>query len=66
MAQGVVKFFDNKKGFGFIVADGKDHFVHYKEIKGEGYKTLTEGQHVEFDPMPGHKGTLACNVVPVD
>jgi cold shock protein len=58
-----VKFFNAEKGFGFISLEGqKDVFVHYSNIQGEGYKTLEEGQHVEFDVAPGRKGDEAQNV----
>ncbi len=65
MASGKVKWFNNKKGFGFIeTEEGKDIFVHFSEIRGEGYKTLKEGQDVEFDITTGEKGDQASNVVP--
>ena len=61
--KGTVKWFNEKKGYGFITgADGKDLFVHYSEIKGEGYKTLAEGQAVEFEVKSGPKGPAATNV----
>ena len=60
---GTVKFFNAEKGFGFISREqGDDVFVHYSNIQGEGYKTLEEGQHVEFDVAPGRKGDEAQNV----
>ena len=63
MASGKVKWFDDKKGFGFITPEsGKDVFVHHSAIKGEGYKTLEEGQEVEFDVTQGPKGEQATNV----
>ena len=63
MATGTVKFFNAEKGFGFISLEGqKDVFVHYSNIQGDGYKTLEEGQHVEFDVAPGRKGEEAQNV----
>ena len=63
MATGTVKFFNAEKGFGFISLEGqKDVFVHYSNIQGEGYKTLEEGQHVEFDVAQGRKGQEAQNV----
>ena len=63
MATGTVKFFNAEKGFGFISLEGqKDVFVHYSNIQGEGYKTLEEGQNVEFDVAPGRKGDEAQNV----
>lgn len=66
MATGTVKFFNAEKGFGFISREnGADVFVHFSQIKGEGYKSLQEGQAVEFDVAPGRKGEEAQNVRPV-
>ena len=66
MATGIVKFFNAEKGFGFISReDGDDVFVHYSSIQATGYKTLQEGQRVEFDVAPGRKGEQAQNVRPV-
>ena len=64
MASGVVKFFNSEKGFGFIAPDdgGKDAFVHFSGIAGTGYRSLDEGQRVEFDVAPGKKGDEAQNV----
>ena len=63
MATGTVKFFNNEKGYGFISRDGGDDvFVHFSNIQGEGYKSLEEGQQVEFDVAPGRKGEEAQNV----
>ena len=63
MPQGKVKFFNAEKGYGFITQDdGDDVFVHFSNIAGSGYKTLDEGQVVEFDIAPGRKGDEAQNV----
>ena len=64
--KGRVKWFDEKKGFGFIEQEeGKDVFVHFRAITGDGFKTLAEGQEVEFDVEDGQKGPQATNVVPL-
>jgi len=64
MAKGKVKFFNNSKGWGFITPEsGKDVFVHHSAIQGEGYKSLDEGQEVEFEVQQGPKGEQAVNVV---
>jgi CspA family cold shock protein len=66
VATGTVKFFNAEKGYGFISRDqGEDVFVHFSQIQGEGYKTLEDGQRVEFDVAPGRKGEEAQNVRPV-
>ncbi|MFN7967084.1 MAG: cold-shock protein [Acidobacteriota bacterium] len=63
MAQGKVKWFNDAKGYGFISQDGgKDVFVHYSSITGSGFKTLAEGDAVEFDLVDGPKGQQASNV----
>lgn len=64
MAKGVVKWFSNQKGYGFITPDGggKDVFVHHSAIQAEGYKTLDEGQQVEYEVTQGPKGEQAANV----
>ncbi len=64
MVRGKVKWFDNKKGYGFVVPEnGKDIFVHYSVIQGDGFKTLNEGQEVEFEIVATEKGEQARNVV---
>ncbi|HEX5949694.1 MAG TPA: cold-shock protein [Actinomycetota bacterium] len=64
--QGTVKWFSNEKGYGFISREaGEDVFVHFSAIEGEGFKTLNEGQAVEFDIVDGPKGKQAANVHPV-
>ena len=66
LATGTVKFFNAEKGYGFISREqGDDVFVHFSAIQGSGYKTLEEGQRVEFDVAPGRKGEEAQNVRPV-
>ena len=63
MAQGTVKWFNESKGYGFITADeGKDVFVHYSAIAGDGFKTLAERQKVSFEIVNGEKGPQAANV----
>ena len=63
MATGTVKWFNGEKGFGFISREqGEDLFVHYSNIAGSGYRSLEEGQAVEFDVAPGRKGEEAQNV----
>jgi len=63
VATRTVKFFNSEKGYGFISREqGEDVFVHYSNIQGSGYKSLEEGQHVEFDVAPGRKGEEAQNV----
>lgn len=62
--KGIVKWFNEEKGFGFITAeDGKDVFAHFSEIKKDGFKKLTEGEEVTFDVTQGAKGPQATNIV---
>jgi len=66
MSEGKVKWFDEKKGFGFIEKDeGGDVFVHHSAIQADGFKTLSEGQRVSFDVVQGKKGPAAENVKPL-
>jgi CspA family cold shock protein len=67
MAKGTVKWFNNAKGYGFITQDNGDElFVHFTGIKGQGFRTLREGQAVQFDIEQDPKGPRAVNVVPLD
>jgi CspA family cold shock protein len=66
MTTGTVKWFNSEKGFGFIAREnGDDVFVHFSAIQGDGYRSLEEGQRVEFDVAPGRKGEEAQNVRPI-
>ena len=63
MKNGIVKWFNNEKGFGFISVEGEnDVFVHFTAIQGEGFKTLEEGQNVQFEIVEGARGPQAANV----
>jgi len=65
MPEGKVKWFNPRKGYGFIgTVDGRDVFVHYSSITADGFKTLGEGDTVQFDIVEGEKGLRATNVVP--
>jgi len=67
MARGQVKWFSEKKGYGFITReDGDDIFIHFSAIQGEGFKTLHEGDEVEFEISQGEKGLQATNVTVVE
>ncbi len=61
---GTVKWFSDSKGYGFIESEGEDLFVHFSEIQGDGFRTLSEGQTVDFEKTMGKKGHQASNVVP--
>lgn len=63
MQNGIVKWFSDQKGFGFIACGGKDYFIHFKEIQSEGFKTLSEGDKVRFEPDQSPKGPIAKNVM---
>jgi CspA family cold shock protein len=67
VAKGTVKWFNDAKGFGFITPSdgGKDLFAHHTEIQGTGFKSLKEGQQVEFEPIQGQKGPAASKIRPV-
>jgi cold shock protein len=67
MTQGIVKWFNGEKGYGFITPDGggNDVFVHYSAIAGGGFRSLAEGQRVSFETMQGQKGPQADNVEPI-
>ena len=63
MPQGNVKWFDSKKGFGFIInPEGKDVFVHFSSIEGDGFRSLKDGESVEYEQIEGQKGLLAQHV----
>ncbi len=65
MSDGTVKWFNQRKGYGFLcTADGREIFVHYSNISGEGFKNLSEGDPVSFDIVEGEKGPRAENVIP--
>lgn len=63
MEKGIVKWFNNTKGFGFVtLGDGNEAFVHYSQIQADGFKTLEQGQEVQFELVDGDKGLQAVNV----
>jgi CspA family cold shock protein len=68
MATGTVKWFNDAKGYGFIAPDegSKDLFVHFSNIAGEGFKSLSEGSRVEYEAREGTKGPEATNVIPIE
>lgn len=67
MAKGIVKFFDNKKGYGFINSDNKDYFVHFSSIiSDEDYKKLSEGDEVSFEIIDQPRGPSAINVIKLE
>ena len=68
MATGTVKWLNDAKGFGFVTPEGggKDVFAHFSAIQGQGFKTLREGQRVQFDLTSGPKGEQASNIRPLD
>lgn len=67
MQKGIVKWFDNRKGYGFIVYNEEDEiFVHFTAIEGDGFKSLDENQSVEFEIMEGNRGLQAANVKKID
>lgn len=67
MANGTVKWFNDAKGYGFIMReDGKDVFVHYSSIEGDGFRTLNQGQHVQYEEEAGPKGLFAVRVHKLD
>jgi CspA family cold shock protein len=65
MVNGVVKWFNDQKGFGFVSASGKDYFIHFKEINMQGFKSLKEGDKVSFEPSQSPKGPVATQLVVV-
>lgn len=62
MQSGIVKWFNDSKGFGFIESNDSDYFVHFREIQADGFKSLKEGDMVTFEPAPSEKGPVAKNV----
>ena len=66
MINGVVKWFNDQKGFGFVQSGGKDYFIHFKEIQSEGFKSLKEGEKVSFEPAQSPKGPIAKSLMKQD
>ena len=66
MQQGIVKWFNSAKGFGFIESQGSDYFAHFKNIKSNGFKELKDGAKVEFNPVKGVKGMEAHDITTLD
>lgn len=66
MMNGVVKWFNDQKGFGFISANGKDYFIHFKEINMDGYKSIKEGERVSFEPAQSPRGPVAKSLMKLD
>ena len=62
MQNGIVKWFSDAKGFGFLASRGKDYFIHFKDIQHEGFKSLKEGEPVHFEPSQSEKGPVAKNL----
>ena len=66
MINGVVKWFNDQKGFGFVASGGKDYFIHFKEIQSDGFKSLKEGDKVCFEPSVSPKGLVAKSLMKQD
>ena len=66
MQNGIVKWFNDQKGFGFVSSQGKDYFIHFKEIQVEGFKSLKEGDKVCFEPSTSPKGPIAKSLMKQD
>lgn len=63
MQKGIVKWFNEVKGFGFIACEDKEYFIHYKDIQSDGFKTLKEGEHVSFEAQTSQKGLVAKSLM---
>lgn len=63
MINGIVKWFSDEKGYGFVEADGKEYFLHFKEIQKDGFKSAKQGDKVEFNPAMSPKGLIAKSVI---